>query len=297
MKGFERPGFKDLTLAYNKGVPKASFILDLSRLKTLHAEPKYDGRWGILMHEEGSPKITLYSRRNQVQTTYEDPVLETYPAFDMHGEFIFGTNFAKNSNKENKVILFDMTRCGGCLKDEPLSRRRATMLTMLDRFKIDKLPFPFQAVRPITDFIDIYDRDSICSLEHYVTNPDLYEGIVIKDLSGKWGDTWYRIKPVFEMDYVIMGFNQSDAPKYKGRMVSSVKAGLYISGKLSHVCNVSGLNDKQRTHMYQFPNAYLGNVFTATGKSLFDSGALRHPNFLRLHPTKVAKECRWRNNV
>jgi|13_taG_2_1085334.scaffolds.fasta_scaffold02454_13 ATP-dependent DNA ligase len=294
---FSRPKFKDLTLSYNKGEPTSSFILDLSRLKTLHAEPKYDGRWGILIHEEGSPVITLYSRRDQVQTSYVHPTLKSYPTFELHGEYIFGTNFAKSSDHEGKVILFDMTYCGECLKSLSLTRRRATMLTMLDRFKVDGIELPFVAVQPIADFIEIFDKESIESLAHYVSNPDLYEGVVIKDLSDPWGQPWYRIKPIFEMDYIIMGFNQSEAPKYKGRMISSIQAGLYIGGKIEHVCNVSGLNEAERTAMFQRPEDFVGSVFTASGKSLFKGGALRHPNFVRLHPMKQSNECRWSNNV
>jgi len=292
---FIRPTFKDLTLAYNKGTPKSEFMLALTDVALLAAEPKYDGRWGILVHEQESSAITLYSRHNQIQRTYENNLFKVYPAFKLHGEYIFGTNFAKNSPLEDRVILFDITECATCCKDMSLQRRRSLIATLLDRFRLDNIDLPFELIQPITAFVDPYDGDSIDALRPYVTDPDQYEGVVIKDYSCPWGaDTWYRIKPVFEMDYVIMGFNQSDAPKYRGRMVSSIRAGLYIDGELTEVCNVSGLNEKQRKGFFERPNLYVGKVITASGKSLFKSGALRHPNFVRMHPTKLADECTFR---
>ena len=100
-----------------------------------------------------------------------------------------------------------------------------------------------------------------------------------------------RAKREIEVEYVCLGFNESDADKYRGRMVKSIKGGLYVDGRLTEIIDVSGMTEAQRTEFYDHQYAYIGNVFTARGRGLFDSGKLRNPQFIGFRSDKNATEC------
>jgi hypothetical protein len=280
-----RPPFKDWTVSFNRGVPTKNFALHWLKMfeQNVVVQPKYDGRWGLLHHEAHSDTITLWSRHGKIQLQETNPALTDFPEFKLHGEYIFGTSFAKESDLEGYLIVFDFEH-----PVLPLSDRIAKGVSLT--LRLNQMGFSW--IKMIEDEVMIDHSDtavisSILSGERF----GKVEGVVLKESTSCFGDPWVRIKPIYDVDYVVMGFNQSEAAKYKGRMIKSIKAGLYIDGKITHVCNVGGMSEKERSHMYQFPNAYLGNVITASGKDVFKSGALRHPNFVGMHPMKKAEEC------
>jgi ATP-dependent DNA ligase len=51
------------------------------------------------------------------------------------------------------------------------------------------------------------------------------------------------------------------------------------------------MSEEERKDMFNWPIDYKGKVMTCSGKDIFKSGALRHPNFVRLHPDKDPKDC------
>ena len=284
-----RPPFKDWTIDYNRGNPTKKYALNWLKLfnGNVVVQPKYDGRWGLLHHEADSDTITLYSRHGKIQKQATNFRLKKFPEFKMHGEYIFGTSFAKQSDLEGKLIVFDFE--GNLRGYEPtLSNRMAFGLQNV--LLLQQIGF---------DWIEMIESDVLfghtdTELITAILNGKRYgkvEGVVLKQATSEFGDPWVRIKPIYDMDYVVMGFNQSDADSFKGKMVKSVIGGLYIDGELKEVCNVSGLANSDRASMYTNPEKYIGKVMTCTGKDIFKSGALRHPNFLRMHPEKQAQEC------
>ena len=287
-----RPPFKDWTLSFNRGTPTKNFALQWLKLfkGNVVVQPKYDGRWGLLHHEHKSEFLTLYSRHGKIQKQLNVSELIDFPEFKMHGEYIFGTSFAKESDLEGQFIVFDYEVLSDHFNgaNYQLSNRLAMGLSLTMLLQQMGLTW-----------IEMIETDVMCDYTDTEVITDILsgerfgkvEGVVLKEADSYFGDPWVRIKPVYDVDYVVMGFNQSEAPKYKGCMIKSIKAGLYVDGELTHVCNVGGMSEKERSHMYQFPNAYLGNVITASGKDVFKSGALRHPNYVGFHPMKKAEEC------
>jgi ATP-dependent DNA ligase len=63
-------------------------------------------------------------------------------------------------------------------------------------------------------------------------------------------------------------------------------------GEVVEVGNISGLNKRQRNEFYENPNEYKGKVFEASGKDVYEGGALRHPSFERWRPNKLPHECK-----
>lgn len=284
-----RPPFKDWTVEFNRGVPSKKYALKWLKLfeGNVIVQPKYDGRWGMLHHEEKSEFITLWSRHGKIQKQINNPELINLPEFKMHGEYIFGTSFAKESDLEGKFIVFDFE---GNLKgyDPTLSNRIAFGLQHV--LLLQQMGFNW--IEMIEDDV-AFGHDDVELITEILNGKRFgkVEGVVLKEASSLFGDPWVRIKPIFDMDYVIMGFNQSESASFKGKMVKSVIGGLYIKGELTEICNVSGLANNDRAKMYTNPEDYIGKVMTCTGKDVFKSGALRHPNFLRMHPEKQPKEC------
>ena len=288
----QRPPFKDFTLLVNNN-DTLKLLAEWDKVfggANVVVQPKFDGRWGIVLHEHAGDTISLWSRHGKLQKEWTSNAYTSLPSFALHGEYIFGTSFAKSSKLEGQVMLFDCEHIAE-RRGLPLYERLAKLVSIgllmrnLGAFNpADRLPFS------VVEDYAILSSDAIIPSIKELMSPK-YEGLVLKSSVGVWGDPLVRIKPIYDMDYVIMGFNMSDAPKYKGKMVKSIKAGLWIDGQLTHVCNVSGLNEEDRAKFYQHPNHYVGRVITCSGKDVFKSGALRHPNFVRFHPSKTSEEC------
>ena len=289
-----RPPYKDWTLEYNRGNPTPKYKLNWLKLFSgnVIVQPKYDGRWGRLHHESGSNKMILWSRHGKVQKQIVKSEFCDLDEFTLHGEYIFGTSFAKNSPLENKLIVFDLEPNDDWSRERDLSHRLAYALahvTILKQMGIDWIEMIESDV--MMDSSDTYVIDDVLSGNRF----GKVEGVVLKQADSLYGDTWVRIKPIYDVDYVVMGFNHSEAKSFKGKAIKSIQAGLYINGELTKVCSVGGMSLAERTDMYKNPMNYIGEVFTASGKDVFKSGALRHPNFVRMHPEKLAEECKGVN--
>ena len=130
-----------------------------------------------------------------------------------------------------------------------------------------------------------------------------YEGLVFKNATSAYFDRKPgRMKKVASMDYVVMGFVEG-----KGRLkgtLGAIEGGLFVNGILTKVCTVGGgFSDYQRYKIWNDKNHYYLQVMRATGKSLFPSGALRHPAFdpfsetEYMRPDKKASQCTLEQNA
>lgn len=115
-----------------------------------------------------------------------------------------------------------------------------------------------------------------------------YEGSVVKLLdspyeSGKTG-AWMRIKPVFTVDCVIMGVEQSQTdPSMASSLI--VRDGEGIVSKVHSGMSKDFLRDALKN-----PARLVGQVMEAEHRGLYDSGKMRHASFVRLRPDKTAKQ-------
>jgi ATP-dependent DNA ligase len=237
-------------------------------------ELKYDGIWGRM--EIGDGVINVWSRNGQLKYTQ---FTASRVKATLHGEFMFGTAWAGRF-APGAFYAFDITAWGGRdVSGLPLRRRRKMLIRLLTG--LDEAWVRIVEQHPISSIMDawagVVDKG--------------FEGLVCKSTKGPFGYGWGRIKREFEVDYVCMGFNESDAEKYRGRMVRSVKAGLYFGSELKHVGNIGGLDEKDRAEMFLAQEAFAGRVFTASGKQVFEGGVLRHPNFIGWHGDKLPENC------
>lgn len=246
-------------------------------------ELKYDGWWGQLLLE--GDRWELYSRTGMLKKfgPLKRPVERTL----LHGEFIYGTEWAKdNPSMYDKIAVYGAEWLGGRhLRAVPQGEVRRLVTATVDALKGEKIEsglfmaeqWPLERARQMWNYFKSY------------------EGMVFKNSRAPWGAPFGRMKRDVTMEYVCMGFESSDSERHRGWGVASVLGGLFYNGKsiLTQACKVGGLNDAQRADYHRYPDRFIGKVFEASGKKISKRGALRHPNFVRWRLDKQPEECKW----
>jgi len=246
-------------------------------------ELKYDGIWGRCVI--GNNLAIIYSKtgneKGRFTVDYDGPTTV------LIGEYLIGTAWAKNNARipHGSFLAFDCVRSAGVdIGEWPQYRR------MKEAHDLGCGGF-------LSDNDWYYSASNLLPMAGTVANAweavIRYngEGLVLKNSQAPYGTPHIRIKRVFEVDYVCTGFEPGGG-KYKGCGVASVHGGLFINGRLRQVVRAGGLTDERRRDFWQHPERYIGRVFKATGKGLFDSGALRHPVFVDWHADKRAIDCK-----
>lgn len=243
-------------------------------------ELKYDGHFA---------RIEITGKLWQEYSSTDRPV-ETWELSGRHkysttlwAEHIRGTEWARRPHRTELYdcfAVFASPLVDGKLQPFPHSAvTRRAVAAWLKRQK--GTPF---------DRLFLVDRQDVSEARalwrQHVRKGD-YEGLVLGGSPGL-----ARMKAQASYDYVCLGFEKSDADKYVGRGVRNVLGGLYVRGKLRQVLRVGGLTDEQRAQFFDEPNRFVGQVFEAEGKKLFDNGKLRHPNFLRWRTDKKPADCK-----
>ena len=246
-----------------------------------HVEPKLDGMWGQLVCMGSAAR--LYSRHGRLkhQITLTKP---TKTRHVLHGEWLASSHWAHKQGLDKTLHLFDLTMRGGIdVCEAPAEDRRRMLLETMDALGLSSMP----AVRAVPR----WPASMGAALWQSLVMERGYEGLVCKKHGSAWGDGWARIKRVFSIDYVCLGANPGRG-RHAGNGARSIRAGLYQpNGTLQHVGNVSGLTDALRRELHDNPSAYAGLPFEASGKGLFPSGALRHPNFIKWRPSYNPQLC------
>ncbi len=250
-------------------------------------ELKADGIWGkmVIWHN----KVTVYSRHGKKKAHWFINSKYGFKSMAViHGEFMYGSSFSKDPKHQGKFYAFDCTVFeGGDCSDMPFTYRRHLLLEAIHHMgEQDRVTALKQWYVSDTDLVQLWKEK--------VVNGG-WEGLVLKQNEAPFGTGFARIKTEYEVDYVCTGFKQSNADKYRGCMVRSITGGLYVDGVLTPVVNVSGMSEDERVEMYQQPEKYIGKVFTVRGKGLFNSGAVRHPNYTGMHNEKLPDECTLEN--
>lgn len=274
----ERPDFEDLEPEEFPGAPYDVFEL------------KYDGNWGHLVL--GGKSWVLWSRNDLIQDSGESAAHITHTV--LHGEHIRGTQWSKNHPElYGKIAIFGAEIVEGIsLTGMSNDEMRKRIQDFLEKYSEE----------PIIERCFVVDQFILALAPQIwkdsVINGD-FEGLVFKNSKAVWGQDFARMKKDITMDYVCMGFEDSDADSVAGWGVKSVLGGLYIDGELQLVCKVGGLSHELRKEFFDNPEKYIGRVFEAEGKVLFKSGALRHPHFgSKRNPDgwridKKSEDCIW----
>ena len=79
-------------------------------------------------------------------------------------------------------------------------------------------------------------------------------------------------------------------------LIGSIKFGQYRDGILVPFGSCSGISDKIRTEFSNNPEKFVGQVMTIKAQERTESGAFRHPVFVRMRPDKNPEECIYYSN-
>lgn len=248
-------------------------------------ELKYDGIFGQLLLDGDSWQI--WSRSGQLKRSGKLRSLGWRRTL-IHSEFLYASEWSKdNKGLYGKLAVFGL--------EEFLGESVSHLTNGEVRQVLDDLIIHLQD-ESIENGLFLVEQHPI------VAAPDLwkvrvlgqgYEGLIFKHSERPWSEGFGRMKRQETMDYVCIGFDESDSDTYAGWGVACVIGGLYVDGELQKVCKVSGLVNDLRKEFFDNPDKYIGKVFEAEGKKVSKKGALRHPNFMCWRDDKLPEECTW----
>ena len=286
-----RPKFKEVT--YEDALRKTSARMDYDVV-----EPKMDGFWGA-MHIRENGEYQIWSRtgklkkEGKITPKHEKGLHTDKRECVILGEFMHGSHWGKKQLVDGQFFAFDMVMWDGdwdfC--EQPLYVRRQLLKDKLedphDMFRVSDAFPRFVEMLPqwnIEEWADMWSE--------YVDEMG-YEGVILKRADESYADaTWCKIKARADIDYVCMGFGDGhEGTKYENT-VGSIHGGLYNKeGELVDVCHVGGLTETQRDFFNTHRDYFKGQVFTAYGYQIFESGAIRHGKFKHFRTDKSAGDC------
>jgi len=121
------------------------------------------------------------------------------------------------------------------------------------------------------------------------------EGVILKDISGQYGEGWKKAKREHTLDVVITGFTEARFGR-TGRIFGQVGAlvvSVYLGdGTPLEVAQVSGMDDATRRHITDNKDHWLGKVIEITAQE-WAKDRLRHPRFLRARPEANPRDCTY----
>ena len=234
------------------------------------ADVKEDGQW-VRVDVEGRT-ATVWNRHGiQLEVIALDVDMGGHSV--LYGEFLRGTTRSKADPRQGNFVVFDCVGWGWTdISGSRLDTRRVVAMGIVH--KMDCARFEF-----------VRWSDNPADLWEYVKAHDL-EGIVIKDPSAPFGDPWYRMKRVHDLDYICTGYVRNGAGE-----ATALRGGVYQGAHIVDVCRVP-IHGQARRKVSADPEAFVGRVFKARGNDITAKGALRAPRFVEWHADKEAKECR-----
>ena len=266
----DRPPFRELRWEKDKEIPEQYDMVQL----------KMDGIWGHM--KIGHGQWAIYSRTGKMKAdgVLEDKTIEA----ELLGEFMFGSHWGHKMGKNRNFYVFDCVNIGNT---------STTKLTLKSRLSFAKEIYN-KLVRELEfiHILDTYKTHEWKDLWNDKVEKGGYEGLVFKDGSSRYLDSkaWARMKAIVEIDYICTGFRDADVgTKYEGQVGGVI--GTLIDKDV--MVTVSGINEDMRKNFTEYPERYVGQVFTAKGNNWYPSGAIRHPQFVMWRTDKEVDECRY----
>jgi ATP-dependent DNA ligase len=259
-------------------------LLDLSAAINLFTNPeewlfqlKYDGIWARVEIDDGMARI--YSKTNQLkhsfQTSYKNP-----NRIVLIGEYMYGSQWSQKRDRAGVIYIFD------CVVEDG---KDVSTLPYVARLKIahqqvEKLEGKFQEVFS-------YRVDLIGEVWRTLSTSMDYEGLVVRKRASTYFADLYKLKTEIEDDFIATHLVEGEG-KHKGRL-GSVEMSKFRGNELVKIMDVGGgFTDEQREYYWRHGNEILSKVCLVQGKSRFDSGAFRHPTFIRVRDDKYPQECK-----
>ncbi len=243
---------------------------------------KYDGIWARVLIRDGM--VTIYSRTGQEKARFPLAQPEFFSVeVELIGEYMYGSQWAQAEGRKGKIFVFDCTSINGL---------DMTKLPYKERYR--------NAQQACAHLGGNFELVKALGKQHlggfWLTSQKDYEGVILR----KWDDPYdaklLKLKYEVEDDFIVTGFNEGKG-KYAGTLGSLVVSQYDTDEQLQVVMTVAGMNDDMRDLIWFNKEEYLSKVCLVRGKARFDSGALRHPNFICMRPDKRPDECRLKSKL
>ena len=184
------------------------------------------------------------------------------------GELMYGTHWAKDPQRYGKIFLFDIWR----LKDVDLEDKTYKDRNLLVRCYMTNLSPDFQLIQNyrIVDYPPVWQT--------FVESKQ-YEGVVFRRSTDLVGATILREKYSFQVDLQVVGFREGEG-KHSGRL-----GALLCADENRIPTDIGGgLSDADRIDIWTHQDDYFQRYCQVEARKRFDSGSLRHANFVAWRP-------------
>lgn len=236
---------------------------------------KYDGIYGRLTL--GPAGADVYSKTDKSKGYLP---ISFAGGGDIRGEYMYGSQWAQAEARLGRFYAFDLASVGGeDLSSFNYSTRQSILRALLT--EIGETP-SLELIRsyPITEFPQLW--------KSHVSEGD-FEGVVFRKSFANWAEPLGRQKATVTVDLVCTGFYEGEG-KHSGRLGGIVCSRPTDNG-LEEVTRVGGgFSDADRESIWENQEAFQGKVVEISGKRIFTSGAVRHPNFERWHLEKTLSD-------
>ena len=237
---------------------------------------KSDGQWCRVVVE--GRKAEFYSR--QCRHVGSRSVAKGCPQMTLIGEWMNGTQRATGSPQEDDLIAFDIVQLDGKIVAESLPYdRRLDVVDHLADYAEWIVP---SSSKPVGAAQRLWDSQ---------VGTGKAEGLVFRRSTDRYSESVIgRLKCKSTSDFVVMGIVEGTG-KLAG-MAGTIVCGAYVGGRLVERTRIgSGMSESVRADLWSRRDELRGAVVEARGCQTFTSGALRHPQFVRIRDDKRAREC------
>ena len=223
---------------------------------------KYDGWWTRAVFTDGS--FTMYSQTGrEFNTGHVSSGLNAI----VIGEFMQGTQWSQDPHHKGKFYVFDLWEFDGV---------ELTGMSYRDRYAYLK------SIKPLlpswAELVVNYPMDTYNTIWEMFVMSGKFEGVVYRDSHSPVSKPLLRIKRDIEDTYLAVGFEEGIG-KHSGRLGAIITDKKTDDGKSATVGG--GFSDEERHEIWNNQAAYINRKFDVVGKHRFNSGLLRHPNFIR----------------
>lgn len=227
---------------------------------------KYDGWWCRVEITNGQGQCFSETGRHLPKFDFQ---LTTQPLnATLIGELMYGTQWSKDPNRYGKVFLFDCWQ----IDDVHLEER-----PYKERFGIARATKPFLPSN--FELVQNFKIQNKTEVWKAFVETEQFEGVVYRNSHAAAGLPVYREKFSFTQNLKVVGFRQGQG-KHEGRLgallcIDSAGVPTDVGG---------GFDDALREEVWKDPDLFHGRWLQVEAKKKFESGSLRHPNFLSWRP-------------
>lgn len=190
----------------------------------------------------------------------------------IQGEYMFGTQFAQNPGWQNKTICYDLLMLDGKNLTGASYAARYTLLRGL--LVANKWP-DFQLCA-------CYEFDDVPTLQAQYLEDMGFEGYVFRDFAAVANKPIWRHKTTVIKELEVVGAVEGEGA-LQGMLGAFVVK--YDDGSTGTVGG--GLDKALRAKLWLVKDELSGLRIECEGKKVFESGKLRHPNFVRFVSTTL----------